>query len=131
MYKILLAGRDSRLLATRAAVLQKISDHVVSCNASEAPTVIESESPNLVVLCHSLSLEDAEKIADKAHERGDGTRVLMLLSEADPNGLERETKFDAVTLSGPARLIKRTTELLQESPTSRFDGAVNGRQATI
>jgi hypothetical protein len=128
MYRILLAGQDPRLLATRAAVLNRISEHVVSCNASGALRFLESESPNLVVLCHSLSMEDAERIADKAHERGSGTRVLMVVSEVYPERRPRDDKFDAVTLPKPARLIERTTELLQGLSDHQLEEALMGQQ---
>ena len=129
MYKILLAGQDPRLLATRAAVLRKISDHVVSCNSSEALKILESETTNLVVLCHSLSVEEAETIADKAHERAQGTRVLMLISEVNPERQHRDAKFDAVTLPDPTRLVARTTELLLGLPTHQLEKVVKGRMS--
>jgi CheY-like chemotaxis protein len=124
VYKILLAGQDPRLLATRAAVLRKISNHVVSCNASEALKVLESETSNLVVLCHSLSVEEAERVADKAHERAQGTRVLMQISEVNSERPHRGAKFDAVTLPDPTRLIARTTELLQELRNHQIEEVV-------
>jgi CheY-like chemotaxis protein len=124
LYKILLAGQDSRLLSRRAAVLNKISDHVVSCNVSEALQFLESQRPNLVILCHSLPVEDAERIADKAHQRGEGTRVLMLVSDMDTERQQGGGKFDAVTLPEPAQLITRTTELLQGSSDHRFEEPV-------
>ena len=132
MYRILLVGHDLRLLSTRAAVLQKISDHVASCNAAEALTFLESETPNLVVLCHSLSAEDAQRIADKAHGRSEGTRVLMLVSELDdPGRLQGDAKFDAITLPEPSRLITRTTELLQSLSNHQLEEIENARQRRI
>jgi len=128
VYKILLAGQDPRLLATRAAVLKKISDHVVSCNALEALKFLESETPNLVVLCHSLSVEDADRIADKAHERREGTRVLMVVSELNPERMHRDAKFDATSLPEPSRLIMRTMELLQGLSHHHLEEVVNLQQ---
>lgn len=115
MYKILLAGQDSRLLATRAAVLHRISDHVTTCrNAAESLKFLDAETPNLVVLCHSLSAEDAEKIADKAHRHGEGVRVLMLVSPIDPAPPQLDGKFDGVSPPEPSHLIAQTMELLRE-----------------
>jgi CheY-like chemotaxis protein len=128
LYKILLAGQDSRLLSTRAAVLNKISDHVVSCNVPEALQFLESHRPNLVILCHSLPVEDAEKIADKAHQRGEGTRVLMLVSDMGAERQQCDGKFDAVMLPEPAGLITRTTELLQGSSDHQLEEAVIGQR---
>jgi hypothetical protein len=111
-----MVGQDAHLLATRASVLKKISGHVVSCNAWVALKFLESETPNLVVLCHSLSVEEAEGIADKAHRRDEGIRVLMLISPTSPDRSFGDTKFDAISLSGPAGLITKTAELLQGLP---------------
>jgi CheY-like chemotaxis protein len=95
---------------------------------SEALQFLESESPNLVILCHSLPREHAEKIADKAHQRGEGRRVLMLVSNVYPDRQQGDGKFDAVTLPDPARLITRTTELLQGLSDHELEEAVMGQQ---
>ena len=59
MLRILLAGSDSRLLATRAAVLSKTGAAVVSRNPIEALKILDrDETFDLVVLCHTL--EDCE-----------------------------------------------------------------------
>jgi hypothetical protein len=81
-----------------------------------------------VVLCHSLSVEDAERTADKAHQRDPGTRVLMIVSDVYRERQQGDGKFDAVTLPEPARLITRTTELLQGSSVHRLEEAVIGQQ---
>jgi CheY-like chemotaxis protein len=128
LYKILLTGQDPRLLATRAALLKKIGAHVVSCNESETLKFLESETPNLVVLCHSLSVEAAERIADKVHERRKGARALMLVSKVNPERLQRDAKFDAMAFPEPTQLIRRTTELLQGLPNYHLEEIVDGRQ---
>ena len=70
MPKILLVGQDVRLLETRSAVLKKTGAEVVYCVGCQVFDVVALESPDLVVLCHSLSEVEAEMIADK------GPRVL-------------------------------------------------------
>jgi hypothetical protein len=75
-----------------------------------------------------LSVEHAERIADKAHQRGEGTRVLMLVSNVYPERQQGDGKFDAMTLPDPARLITRTTELLQGLSDHELEEAVMGQQ---
>jgi CheY-like chemotaxis protein len=128
MQKILVAGQDARLLATRAEVLKKTGADVVSCTASEALKLLESETVDLVVLCHSLSEEEVERIAHKAHERGQRTRVLVVVPEVSRERLHRDATFDATTLSDPTRLIARATELLQGLPNHHLKEIVNGQQ---
>jgi CheY-like chemotaxis protein len=94
----------------------------------EALQFLESQRPNLVILCHSLPVEHAERIADKAHERDPGTRVLMIVSDVYLERQQGDGKFDAVTLPDPARLITRTTELLQGLADHELEEAVMGQQ---
>jgi hypothetical protein len=116
VYKILLAGQDPRLLATRAAVLEKVGARVVSCNVLEAPQALESEVPDLVVLCHSLTADEAERIADRAHRHSGKTRVLMVTSDLSGERVGDEAKFDAFSLPIPTQLITQATLLLEGLP---------------
>jgi hypothetical protein len=76
-------------------------------------------------------VEDAERIADKAHERDPGTRVLMVVSHVYPERQQGDGKFDAVTLPDPARLIMRTTELLEGLSDHELDEAGMGQQRRV
>ena len=67
MLKILLAGSDSRLLETRAAVLSKTGAAVVFRNANRDVRGPGSRQFDLVVLCHSLTELEMAVIADKVH----------------------------------------------------------------
>jgi hypothetical protein len=114
--KILLAGQDDRLLETRAAVLTRTGASVISCSGQEALDAVKSEMPDLVVLCHSLSVDDAELMADRVRDCCPTTRVLMVLSGIGPDKPYRNAKFDVTTFADPSRLVKHATELLKELP---------------
>jgi response regulator RpfG family c-di-GMP phosphodiesterase len=116
MPKILLAGQDVRLLETRAAVLKKTGAEVVYCIGSEAFSIVLSERPDLVVLCHYLAEQDAEAIADKVHVCCPTTRVLLVVSQVVDEKHYQDAKFDGTSLPEPFRLIKRATELLADLP---------------
>jgi hypothetical protein len=119
MPKILLAGQDFCLLETRAAVLRKTGAEVVSCGGPAGPqivNVVASQMPELLVLCHSLLHEEAEKIADKVHACCPKTRVLLVVSPLIADRPSRDTKFDATCLPEPKDLIRCVTELLQKLP---------------
>jgi DNA-binding response OmpR family regulator len=128
MQNILLAGQDSRLLSTRAAVLKKTGANVICCGASEALKLVRSKSLDLVVLCHSLVDGEAEMIAGEAHRSSQRPKVLLVILTSDQS---REiphrdaNKFDATTLPDPAALIAHATELLQRSPDYPSKGIVN------
>jgi DNA-binding response OmpR family regulator len=102
MFKILLSGNDFRLLATRAAVLEKTGASVVACcDASEALYVLEQEKISLVVLCHSLRDDEANTIAEKVREHNYQTKTLMLVLDRYRDGLNGGGKFDATSLPDP------------------------------
>jgi hypothetical protein len=116
MPKIVLAGRDTRLLNTRAAVLRKVSGDVTCCAGSHALETVKKEMPDLVVLCHSLAEGEAESIADEVRECCKETKVLFVESELGSEFCHENTKFDATCVSKPDQLITRASELLNKVP---------------
>jgi CheY-like chemotaxis protein len=124
MSKILLAGNDFRLLATRAAVLAKTEASVTCCNASEAMKVLESETFDLVVLCHSLTATQAAEITDRVHQRLPGTKILLVVSGVASELLYSGIPFDATSPTDPNHLIRRTSELLRALPNHRIEEPV-------
>jgi|SRR5271170_3743249 len=112
MPKILLAGQDVSLLGTRAAVLAKTGCDVISCIGSQTVKTVESERPDLVVLCHSLLEGEAESLADEIRKCCRTTKVLLVLSGLGSDFPLQGTKFDAMCLPNPERLIARVSELL-------------------
>jgi hypothetical protein len=115
MQNILLAGQDLRLLSTRAAVLKKTGATVMCCKGSDALRFVESETLDLVVLCHSVDEEEAEFIAEKVRRNPHRPRVLLMISDLNQEKSYRAEKFDGTCLADPADLIAHATELLQES----------------
>jgi len=113
MRRILLAGSDSRLLATRAAVLSKTGAAVVHHNAMETLNVLDRETFDLVVLCHSLLEDEVAIIVDKVHQKIPGTKILMVTSDLDGYEMPRHGQVDATSNPEPARLVARVRELLQ------------------
>jgi DNA-binding response OmpR family regulator len=120
MSKILLAGNDFRLLATRAAVLAKTKANVICCNAPEAMTVLEAESFDLVVLCHSLGEKQAIEITGKVRLKLPKVRILMVISDVANDVLYKGVQFDATTSPEPGSLIRHATELLEKLPNHRL-----------
>jgi DNA-binding response OmpR family regulator len=113
MLRILLAGSDSRLLETRAAVLSKTGAAVINRNAVETLDILDLEAFDLVVLCHSLPEHYVTVIVDKIHEKNPDTRILMVVSDIDRYGMHLDKKVDATCVPSPERLIARVKELLQ------------------
>lgn len=131
MPKILLVGQDFRLLATRAAVLAKTDASVVCCNALEAMKILENESFELIVLCHSLAEKQASEITDAVHHRWPKTRILMVVSNIAQERLYRGVEFDATSSPDPNRLVHRTAELLEGLPHHRLEESIRVEQRRI
>ena len=64
---ILVYGRDPKLLHSRGLLLQKTGLEIVQASELEqACQLLIERSPVLLVLCHTVTQEDAECILDKA-----------------------------------------------------------------
>jgi DNA-binding response OmpR family regulator len=113
MLRILLAGSDSRLLATRAAVLSKTGSAVIHHNVMETLDVLDRDAFDLVVLCHSLPEPDVALIVDKVHLKIPGTKILMVTSGVDQYETHPDSMVDATSVPEPERLVARAKELLQ------------------
>jgi DNA-binding response OmpR family regulator len=134
MLKILLAGSDSRLLATRAAVLSKTGAAVVFHNAIETLEVLDRDKFDLVVLCHSLTEPEVTVIADKVHQRIPGTKILIVMSDLDRYALHKDGNIDATSMPEPAQLIARVKELLQATsyaPAAKHRDGVDPAHLTL
>jgi CheY-like chemotaxis protein len=114
MFRILLAGSDSRLLATRAAVLSRTGAAVVYGNPMEAlETLDRGETFDLVVLCHTLEDSYVAAIVDKVHQKITGVKILMVASVLEGNRPHAVGKIDATTMPEPAHLVALAKEMLQ------------------
>jgi DNA-binding response OmpR family regulator len=131
MFRILLAGSDSRLLATRAAVLLKTGAAVVYRNTKDTLNILDREAFDLVVLCHSLQETDVAVIVDKIHQKIPGTKILMVTSDLDGYRMYANSRVDASSISEPGHLVARVKELLQAtsyaSPAKGRDGVAHTR----
>ena len=128
MPKILLTGQDVRLLETRAAVLRKTGAEVIYCDGSQVLNIMETEKPDLFVLCHSLMAVEADVIADKVHASCPGARILLVVSQMIAEKQYADAKFDGTSLPEPVRLIKRATELLEGLPSHYVKEISHDRQ---
>jgi hypothetical protein len=123
--KILLIGVDFRLLATRAALLTKTGASTVCCNPAEMQKDLEGESFDLVVLCHSLSEDEAREAAAFVRQRWLAAKVFLIESS-----VPLDKTFDGVALDGmisstPSTLLAQTVKLLASLPGDGVHGAVS------
>jgi DNA-binding response OmpR family regulator len=128
MPNILLAGNDFRLLGTRAAVLGKTGASVVCCSASETREIIRTEKFDLVVLCHTLSDQEATQIIDTVRRLWPQARTLRVVFDSARERPYKATELDATCSAEPSRLIRRATALLSALPNHHIEEAAGGAQ---
>jgi DNA-binding response OmpR family regulator len=115
MHTILAISQDELLLASRAAVLRRTNAEVIEAKASEAKKILKARQFDLVVLCHSLTVEETIEIASLAHQQTIAIPVLKVVSNAE---FASEWTFitpDAVASCDPKVLVEKVAELLNVS----------------
>jgi hypothetical protein len=116
MLKILLVGKDFRLLALRAAILSKTGASTVCCNPAEMKRDLVGERFDVVLLCHSLLPQNAgENTAGLARQWWPEAKILLLRSSLIRVGYE-EIVCDAVIPADPAGMLRETLALLHGLP---------------
>jgi CheY-like chemotaxis protein len=124
MLRMLLVGSDSRLLATRAAVLLKTGAAVVYRDTSGALGIMDREAFDLIVLCHSLPETDVAVIVEKVHRKIPGAKILMVNSALNGSAMYTDSHVDATSIPEPGHLIARAMELLHITPYAGSRGSV-------
>jgi len=109
MRTILQVGNNSTLATIRASVLRLTGATVVAASGDEAMNLLRHEHFDLVVFCHTISLEEREKISREARMLHMAVRVLNIVRSSALEGLAP----DEVAAADPARLVAKVTETLQ------------------
>ena len=111
MRTILTISQDERLLVTRAAVLRRTKAEVIAATASEAKKILKAQKFDLVVLCHSLSIQETLEIAALAHQQTIAIPVLKVVA----NEPVSEWRLIGPDLTAPGMLVERAAQLLSVS----------------
>jgi DNA-binding NtrC family response regulator len=115
---VLLYGRDSRLLHTRQMLLQRDGYRVwVATNLDEIDAISRVETVSLLMLCHSLTLQECGRTVAYCQSRWPLMKSLILTSPGswcEAGGPHQV--FDAT--QGPANLLIALEQLLQPMSTA-------------
>jgi hypothetical protein len=111
MPTVLTVGQDQFLLDTRVAIFRNMDLDATAANAHDAVGLLKARGFDLVVLCHTLSLEEMTLIARLAHRHNQGTHVLKLVS-AIFRGAETDGNIDDETPSEPHKLVAKVKRIL-------------------
>jgi len=116
LVSILLYGRDLKLLKTRQLVLQTCGYRVFAAgDISSIPPVADSTDVDLVVLCHSLTLEESGRAIARASIRWPAVKSLILRVGAESGYSEMISQvFD--TLDGPVKFVFMVNRITHSGP---------------
>ena len=109
--RVLVVSRDEMLLRSRAMILGAFFAVRGAGRFNEARALLTSETFDLIILCHSLTPDEGERLATMAHQRSPRCQVLAM--SASSRGIlrpwaDRQLGVDA----GPYGLLKKCAEML-------------------
>jgi DNA-binding response OmpR family regulator len=109
--RVLVVSRDEMLLRTREMILGAFFAVQGAGRFTEARALMTSNRFDLIVLCHSLTYEESERLAMMAHQQN--PRPLILAMGASSRGstkpwADKQLGVDA----GPYGLLKKCAEML-------------------
>lgn len=124
--RVLCFGRDLDLLRTRTQVLARKYDAVELSDVDELECLPAEPAFDLVLLCHSVSLEDCRTSAEIVRDRWPQAKVMALTTGASrvPYG---EADAVIMSLQGPVVLLRAIDLLMQQSPRTLLQPEVPPR----
>jgi hypothetical protein len=116
---VLLYGRDRSLLNTRELILQKAGYRVwTAADLSEIDRAVQGERVDLLILCHSLTLEQCGRALAFCHSRWPFTKSLLLAVAGSWCAAGKpELVFEAA--AGPAELLATVGRLFAHPRVSK------------
>jgi hypothetical protein len=111
---ILLYGRDTRLLESRQLVLQRAGYEVwIALGLAEIDAISQVEVVDLLILCHTLTVEECGRALFFSQSRWPLMKSLVLSALGSwCEGGEPDQVFDSV--QGPAKLVAILSHLFSE-----------------
>jgi DNA-binding response OmpR family regulator len=108
---VLIVSRDEMLLRTREMILGAFFDAQGAGRVSEAKALLSDTPFDLIVLCHSLTDNECELLADMAHARDNHPLILAMNANSDEFNkpwADKQLGVDA----GPYGLVKKCADML-------------------
>jgi DNA-binding response OmpR family regulator len=109
--RVLVVSRDEMLLRSREMILGAFFVVRGAGRFAEARTLLTSNNFDLIVLCHSLTPDECERLAAMARDRAPRCQVLAMSATSRGNmkpWADKQLGVDA----GPYGLLKKCAEML-------------------
>lgn len=109
--RVLCFSHDRMLGETRRAVLQRQYDAVFASSLDEVSQYVSAFPLEVMVLCHTLSLEERQRCLDIAGRASPMTKVVLVASESGPCPLGIAKVV--LGLAGPEMLLNAVQQVLR------------------
>ena len=109
--RVLVVSRDEMLLRSRKMILGAFFVVRGAGRFVEARTLLTVDSFDLIVLCHSLTEDESERLAAMARERSSRCQVLAM-SASSRSGMKPWADKQLGVDAGPYGLLKKCAEML-------------------
>jgi CheY-like chemotaxis protein len=114
-------GKDPSLLEIRSEVLHSTGLCVVNTSSiAECIRKFLSGRFDLVILCHSLSIEERKSIAHVVHQYNRSTPVVLISAFG-----EKDQAVDAVIEAKPQNLVAGMQEIIRNLPPTQLQTPTN------
>jgi DNA-binding NtrC family response regulator len=110
--RVLVVSRDEMLLRSREMILGAFFAVRGAGRFSEARTLLTSNNFDLIILCHSLTVDECERLAAIAHERAPRCQVLAMSASSRASGMKPWADKQLGVDAGPYGLLKKCAEML-------------------
>ena len=109
---LLLYGRDAALLEIRQRVLQSAGYQVwTAAELTEVSRIVARERIALLILCHTLSMEECGRVLALQYS-GFAARKSLILITAGTDSCDDSSNNVLSTMEGPAKLIHTVAKLV-------------------
>lgn len=112
--RVICCGLDLQLLRTRTQVLTRTYDAVEVSSVAELEALPAEPPFQLVLFCHTLSLDQSEAFAATAQRRWPQAKIMALTSGVSGAPYEQADAF-VTSAQGPAVLLKAIDLLIRRT----------------
>jgi len=109
--RVLVVSRDEMLLRSREMILGAYFAVQGAGRFVEAKSLLTSNNFDLVVICHSLTADECERLAAMAHEHSHRCQVLAM-SPSSRGSMKPWADKQLGVDAGPYGLLKKCAEML-------------------
>jgi DNA-binding response OmpR family regulator len=113
-HAVLLYGHEQMLQATRRTIFERAGFQALEASDSgELRGAVSHQRCELLVLCHTLSPQEALEAIEESRQRSRAVQVLLLMDSGFPSAAEIPADWTINALDGPEALLAAARRLLQ------------------